>query len=567
MKSLSPRYTCGLIISILLTPVLAGGSFASDQEKQKYWVYFADKGPIVTSQAGKLARQSLSPRAVQRRILRGKPGAIFDTSDLPVYKEYIREVEQYGVEICRRSRWLNAISVWADPVQTEQLRELTFTGKIEPVAIYVREPLNLDQGKFDKSGSGFGISGLDYGASLNQIQLSNIAPLHDEGLSGQGILIALLDSGYFYEQHQALQHLDIVAEHDFIFNDDTTKNEDGDASSQHNHGTWVLSVVGGFLPGTLIGPAYGAEYALAKTEFIPTETRIEEDNWVAAVEWSDSLGADIISSSLGYLIFDNGVEPYTYDDLDGRSMVTSIAASMAVAKGIVVVISAGNEGNVPDWPYVWSPADGIGVIAVGAVNSQGIRSSFSSIGPTADNRIKPDVMAMGSAVIAADPRNSTGTVSLLGTSLSAPIVAGICALMLEKIPALTPGSILTALTETASQAGAPNNLMGYGIANAAEAASYFESIQIPSRFAIHPSSINSALTRTTFFIDMPETAMVSVSIFNPLGQQVGTIEEQVVAGTKKPLLWNWPSYLANGVYFARFRSPTKEGIQKTIVLR
>lgn len=559
-------------IGALLTTTMIGFSKADDIEK-KYWIYFVDKGPIATDQLNKIVRQNLSQRAISRRIKRGTPGKSFDESDLPVYNKYIQQIKDEGIKIVRRSRWLNAISVITGKSEIEKLSALPFVKKTSPVGIYKREANDSEFKNSSIPKSNAKSFGLDYGPSLNQIQICNIDPLHEEGLTGKDVLITLLDSGFFFDLHESLQHLDILVERDFINNDDITHNEDGqDISSQHNHGTQVLSVIGGFLPQSLIGPAYGATYALAKTEHIPTETRTEEDNWVAAVEWADSLGTDIISTSLGYLVFDDGFS-YPYSALDGRTMVASIAASTAVTKGIIIVVSAGNEGLVSEWPYVWSPADGIGVVTVGGVNSDGSRYSRSSIGPTADNRIKPDVMAKGTRVTAVDPGHNQRIGTVTGTSFSAPLVAGICALILERHPELNPSDMLTALTSTASQSSSPDNFMGYGIANALDAVNYFGpastggSNVIPDGFSLHPPRTNFASNYTRFLVDMTETEPVTITIYNIRGQKVDSIQQSIEAGTQRSVLWNWPQNVSGGIYFAHFQSPTKEGVVKTIIVR
>lgn len=559
-------------IGALLTTTMIGFSKADDIEK-KYWIYFVDKGPIATDQLNKIVRQNLSQRAISRRIKRGTPGKSFDESDLPVYNKYIQQIKDEGIKIVRRSRWLNAISVITGKSEIEKLSALPFVKKTSPVGIYKREANDSEFKNSSIPKSNAKSFGLDYGPSLNQIQICNIDPLHEEGLTGKDVLITLLDSGFFFDLHESLQHLDILVERDFINNDDITHNEDGqDISSQHNHGTQVLSVIGGFLPQSLIGPAYGATYALAKTEHIPTETRTEEDNWVAAVEWADSLGTDIISTSLGYLVFDDGFS-YPYSALDGHTMVTSITASTAVTKGIIVVVSAGNEGLVSEWPYVWSPADGIGVVTVGGVNSDGSRYSRSSIGPTADNRIKPDVMAKGTRVTAVDPGHNQRIGTVTGTSFSAPLVAGICALILERHPELNPSDMLTALTSTASQSSSPDNFMGYGIANALDAVNYFGpastggSNVIPDGFSLHPPRTNFASNYTRFLVDMTETEPVTITIYNIRGQKVDSIQQSIEAGTQRSVLWNWPQNVSGGIYFAHFQSPTKEGVVKTIIVR
>ena len=222
-------------------------------------------------------------------------------------------------------------------------------------------------------------------------------------------------------------------------------------------------MVGGFEEDSLIGSAYGASFALAKTEMIDSEVVAEEDNWVAGIEWADSLGADVVTSSLGYN------EWYTYEDMDGNTALCTIAADLAVSKGMVVVNAAGNERPYA-WHYIIAPADGDSVIAVGAVDLQGKLTSFSSAGPTYDGRIKPDVLACGYRTFCAS--SSGGYTRMDGTSLSTPLVAGVCALLLEAHPDWSPIQVREALWNTASRADNPDNLMGYGIVNAAKASGF-----------------------------------------------------------------------------------------------
>lgn len=556
----------GLVILVSLGSV----AFGAQTPPIKIWVYFSDKGPVARDQYAKFASTSLSTRAILRRQLRGKKTQLFDFSDLPLYSPYIDQIKGLGIQILRKSRWLNAVSIMASQADLALLESLPFIEEIEPVAVFARTDPDIQQNLTKSHGPAAGF-GLDYGSSSNQIQICNVHPLLDAGLSGNDVLIALLDTGFFYEDHPAFQNLKVVAERDFINGDSVTSNESGDSGSQHNHGSWVLSVIGGYLPGTLIGPAYNAEYALAKTENISSETRIEEDNWVAAAEWADSLGADIISTSLGYLVFDDGFI-YDLSQLDGQSMVTSIAASMAVEKGIAVVTSAGNEGTSQSWPYIWSPADGIGVISVGGVDPVGQRVSFSSIGPTADGRIKPDVMAMASSCAAANISSNSGVLFLPGTSFAAPMVAGICAMILEAFPETTPADLLAALTSTASNSDAPDNFYGYGIANAEAALEYVQegligTGQIPESFTFHPTRINTSMGFTRFTLDIPRTESVEIKVFNLAGQNISTFEQFMTAGFNREVVWNWPPSIASGLYFVRFSSGSLKGIQKTTVVR
>jgi hypothetical protein len=307
----------------------------------------------------------------------------------------------------------------------------------------------------------------DYGESFLQNNQVRICDVHDLGLTGKGVRIGVLDAGFDYRDRPVFSHLIVAAERDFFDGNANTANETGDSERQDDHGTEVLSVLGGFSSGRLIGSAFGATFALGKTEWIPFERPIEEDKWVQGIEWlTDSVGVDIVSSSLGYDRFD-GNEGYSKSDMNGRTCVTTVAAEIAAGRGVVVVNSAGNEGD-DSWRIVSAPADGEHVIAAAAVTLEGTRADFSSVGPTADGRIKPDVAALGVGTFCVDPSRDGEETYLFasGTSLSCPIISGICALVLQAHPELNPEEVAEALRNTASQADRPDTLLGWGIADA-----------------------------------------------------------------------------------------------------
>jgi subtilisin family serine protease len=284
------------------------------------------------------------------------------------------------------------------------------------------------------------------------------------------VVIAVFDGGFNNLGHLAFQRMNIIAARDFVNNDDDV--DDGPDMGNGSHGTWTLSVIGGFAEGQLIGPAFGASYILAKTENTQSETPREEDNWVAALEWAEGFGVDVISSSLGYLAFDSPFDDYTWEDMDGRTTVITRAAVMAVERGLVVVNAAGNFGNNSSHNTLGAPADGDGVITAGAVNPNGRRAFFSSVGPTVDGRIKPDVMARGVRVRVASHVTQQGYLALDGTSFACPLVAGTVALMLSAHPDWSPAQVLNALRRTASHAADPNSLIGWGIIDALAAVQF-----------------------------------------------------------------------------------------------
>ena len=461
------------------------------------WVLFTDKDIFNEDSfrgAMRCYEEAMPKRTRLRRRMRAKHKTV-DFSDLPVFQKYVDEVLKLGAKHRATSRWLNAISVSASSDVISKMAKLPYVRAIDPVAGGRRVPTPpqpYDEGsqyykappRLPRQG------GLNYGGSAAQIQQINVDKLHNMGYHGEGVVVGVLDMG-FDLSHEAFQHLDVIAEHDFIHDDDITANEPGQDvdPQQDHHGTAVLSVIAGYRPGELIGPAFAARYLLAKTEEYSFEKPIEEDWCVEGIEWLEHQGADVITTSL---YFDDW---YQVQDMDGKTTKFTLAADMAVDKGVVFTSAAGNAGAFPpDDPFfkrITPPADGFKVIAVGAVDANGVVAWFSSRGPTADGRIKPDVMARGTTgtVMARPISSSYYETSWWGTSLSTPLVAGTTALLLQAFPTATPADITLALKSTASNADSPNNDYGWGIVNA-EAAYEFLVETIAKSETVPPAAIN-----------------------------------------------------------------------------
>jgi serine protease AprX len=457
----------------------------------KVWVYFTDRGLDASKDGGSpngvsmLSRAAISNRAVDRRLRRSS-GPVVDERDLPPFAEYVSAVHAAGCRVRHQSKYLNAVSAFATPEEILALEKLPFVRRIDRVKTatrenpdFVREPYSPPS-EAPRGGAEPRAPMLDYGASYGQLSQIGVIALHDANVHGEGVLVAILDTG-FNRSHESLIHLDVIAERDFINDDPVTKNEPGDPANQHNHGTYTLSALAGYAPGNLIGPAWAASFALGKTERMDVEIPSEEDDYVSGLEWADSLGADLVSSSLGYYDW------YTYEDLDGNTAVTTIAADIAASKGLAVITAAGNMGPLP-WPGIIAPSDGDSVIAVGAVDFTGTIASFSSRGPAYDGRIKPDVCAQGVSVRCASPYDSLAYLAVNGTSLSTPLVAGAAALCLQMHPYWSPVELRDALRASASQALAPDNDYGWGIINAYQTAlngaSAIDSRPLPIRSGI-----------------------------------------------------------------------------------
>jgi len=427
-----------------------------------FWIFFKDKGLIKQGIYEKVLQENIyrfPERTLKRRSSRGS-GTIADFYDLPVYRIYLDSLKIAGVKIRTVSRWLNAASVLASKKDIERIAEFGFVKKIQKVATFHRPLPEVSEKMIHQYEKRLVPELLDYGPSYPQLLQIHIPELHKLGFSGKGIRIGMLDTGYYWH-HQAFQHLidsnRIIATYDFINGDEDVEDL---PDAQRSHGTYTLSALAGYVPDTLIGPAYNSEFVLAKTEIVGQEIQIEEDFWVAGIEWAESLGTDIVTSSLGYNDW------YEYDDLDGNTAVTTIAADIAVSKGVAVVNAAGNERDDP-WFYIIAPADGDSVIAVGAVDLNGNIASFSSAGFPWDfqnGKIKPDVCACGVGTFCANAGGGYSNVN--GTSLATPLVAGACALIFQIHPDWSPLQLREALWKTASRADSPDTLKGYGIINA-----------------------------------------------------------------------------------------------------
>ncbi len=437
------------------------------REALPVWVYFTDKG---TAGAGTLsaaleqAGREMNPRCVRRRSKVLAARSLVDPGDLPLSAAYIESILRLAGGIRTESRWLNAVSVAARPLDIRRIAGLPHVRNVDLVRTFSRSepaPSRPSPAAADPTDPVIGL----YGRSFPQINQINVWPLHQLGYSGRGVIVGLLDSG-FRTSHEAFRSARLIAQHDFVNGDgDVSRDfsDPNDYSDSHGTGTW--SILGGYSPGQLVGPAFGADFILGKTETANFEQPIEEDYWVAGIEWAESLGVEVISSSLGY------TDWYSFADMDGQTAVTTQAANRAVNLGVVVVNSAGNERGRA-WGHIIAPADGFEVIACGAVDSMGRLASFSSPGPTADGRIKPEVCAMGVDTWRATNRDDGTDIYLegSGTSFSAPLVAGVAALLLEVHPEWTPVQVRNALMTTASLSGAPSNDYGWGIIDAALAA-------------------------------------------------------------------------------------------------
>ncbi len=535
------------------------------------WIYLTDKGNDLEEYFYNPS-SVVTERSLARRAKVNYSESLIDYSDLPVNLEYIKTLSDLGIKIKNRSKWFNSVSAYISSTQLDEIVKLPFVKKVDLVA-QLKSSHRIEEGFSAEAGNAVhkktSTVELDYGESLSQLALINVPEVHAQGLSGAGVTICVMDAGFDLLAHEAFENMNITATWDFVNGDEDVENS-GDMGNG-SHGTKVLSTLGGFKEGKIIGPAYNAEFILAKTENTDSETPIEEDNWVAAMEWADSLGADITSTSLSYLDYDPPYPSYTWENMDGNTALITRAGDLAVKKGMVVVNSAGNNGYHPEHNTLGAPADGDSVIAAGSVTMNGDISYFSSVGNTVDGRIKPDFMAPGSGVYCASNLNTGVYTYASGTSFSCPILSGVIALILESNPSLTPMEVREILRQTSSNSASPDREFGWGIVDALAAVNASitnvetENLS-PAEFKLlqnYPNPFNPA---TTIKFALPSDSKVVISIYNSLGQKVSDlINDQLSAGYHE-VDFNGAD-LSSGVYYYRMTAEDFVTVKKMMMLK
>lgn len=434
---------------VLLLILLQLSAFAQNQ----YLVVFKDKAASTYSVSN--PKQFLSDRSIQRRA---KQKIAVTERDLPPNASYLTELTKTGAKILYKSRWLNAALIDTDPITLEKVLKLPFVKGLEGAGDIKSARSNGGSDAYAARNK-FGLEGeTDNGFSQTQLAMLGADKMHQKGFRGEGMLIGVLDSG-FQNADQLSFFKDlfndkrIVGTFDFVSRELNVYND-------HSHGTNVLSCMAAFESGKIVGTAYKASYLLLRTEDVFSETKREEANWLFGAEMADSVGVDVINTSLGYTTFDNPAQNYKYSDMNGDKALATRAADWAAQAGILVVASAGNEGN-DTWKYVGTPADADSIITVGAVASNRNVAAFSSYGPSGDGRIKPDLAAQGQGTLVGTPGNSVSYSN--GTSFSSPLMAGFAASFWQAFPELTNMQVIDYLIRSASQYENPDTRVGYGI--------------------------------------------------------------------------------------------------------
>ncbi len=453
------------VISPKIHPTVHG--LFADSESALVWVFFENKGPIDVNAAVQDLPRTYNQRAVERRRLRRTAPGLFDERDLAVHGAYVNAVIALSTTLRTTSRWLNAVSVTADEQQIETIAKLPFVEKIQPVRKLRRTtPLKAAPSR----PPGEAAAGLFYGLTEDQIVQINLVALHQQGFTGDGVIIGVLDTG-FRTTHNAFNEkghpLQVVAEYDFVNDDGETGPEAGDLNNQHHHGTQVLGTMAAYLPNGLVGTAYDASFILAKAEDLAGEYAAEENLFVAGLEFIEANGGDVATSSLVIFNF------YTQAQLDGLTSVMTVGFNTATANGLHCCQGAGNDGHDADpaTSNLLPPADAFQVITCGAVDDLGNSALFTSDGPTADGRVKPEVLARGVAAWTVSPVNDAGLQTVNGTSFATPITAGAVACIVQAHPEWTVDQMRYALTHTADyyvaqQTFDPLFVRGYGVVDA-----------------------------------------------------------------------------------------------------
>jgi hypothetical protein len=447
------------------------------QTVDTYRVYLSNKGiaPFVPgSTVYNETKDLLSDRCLKRRAKVLPKDSLFSIQDAPLYAPYVDDIKKTGAVVLLRLRWSNYVVVECDSSTANMLRSKPYVRAVTRTAELFKT-LAANTAPSEYSSSALSTVSLDtgcgsfrYGPSYRQNNMLGATTLHSMGITGSGVLMGMIDNGFRWRAHDCFNNLNIVAEYDYMFNDSLTGNDSLDVPSQDGHGSACLSIAAGFLPDSIIGTAPGVSVLLAKTEDMRYERRIEEDRYAAAIEWFESRGVDVSSSSVGYYDLDSTDISYSFDSLNGRASICARAVNIATSLGMICVTAAGNSGGSEK--TIITPGDADSAFTVGAFRDDSLNvAGFTSKGPNAAGLIKPDFATLGSDVITMNLSGRTAISAGKGTSFATPALAGGIALLLSQFPSLTPYTVRSLLRQASSQS-VPDNAVGYGLPNIMKAA-------------------------------------------------------------------------------------------------
>lgn len=431
------------------------------QAPAKYWVQFKDKQGTPYSIDKPL--EFLSPKAIERRA---KFNIKITEQDLPVSPVYVQKVLSLdsNMVLFTKSKWLNGITIYSEKENImEEIKKLDFVifcektipmKEVEPKITSVFRYLNTNEPVVNTEIP----NDIDYGQSYGQIQVNNVQWLHRLGFKGEGVYLMVLDGGF--HNIDTIRHFDLLRQQNRLREVRHIVEPSANPFLTGTHGTMVLSTIASYIPGEIVGSAPGVIVWMAQTEDGRSENKIEEDNWVAGVEWADSIGIYVINSSLGYVDFDDSTQVRKYSDLNGKVSRATMAACFLASKGMILCNSIGNSGD-EKWKYLGAPSDATDILAVGGINAYGIRAPFSSYGPSADGRVKPDAVAVGWSTYVGNQRGKT--IRADGTSFSSPLMSGMVACLWQAFPTKNAYEIMEAIRMSGDRAAAPDSSLGYGI--------------------------------------------------------------------------------------------------------
>ncbi len=516
------------------------------------WVYLSDKENVSASIANPIS--ILTQKAINRK---NNHGVVIEERDVPVNEAYITALKNStGITVMAKSKWFNAVHVRGSQTDIQALTSLTFVNTIH----FADKSLNAKttkakhkQSQPSKLESTFTI--FNYGSAANQIEMFNGDDLHLANYTGTGMTVAVLDSGFpnvhIMTSFQRLRDAGhVLGSYDFV-NRDT----DVYTSTTSSHGTWVLSVMAGYIENEFVGTAPDASYYLFITEDAPNENPVEESYWVEAAERADSLGVDVINTSLGYTTYDNSNYSYTPANMDGNTAYITKGANIAFEKGMLLVNSAGNSGRPTDpWQIVGAPADATGVLSIGAVDAIGVLADFSSKGNATQPSHKPDVVAQGEASYIITENDVIATAN--GTSFSSPILAGGIVCLWQALPNKTNAEIMQLVRESGSQYTAPDYFLGYGIPNLQSALNMGLSVEDNEN---NDLNIFPNPTKGMIYISLPsDSTVLSAKIFNVLGEEINTF---IISNSNNSID---VSRLSNGLYILKFETNKTSKLFKII---
>ncbi len=534
------------------------------QDGSRFVITFSDRNgsPYTVSNPSAF----LSARAINRRT---QQSISIKQNDLPVNPSYIDSVAKTGVRILNVSKWLNAIAIdtTGHPKALSAIQSWPFVASYKNVGREKGDSVNSaharhNRNKFGTQGAIFSFSAANFGSSFNQATMIGDDCLQNLGFRGEGMVIAILDGGFYMAD--VLPAFDSLWINNQILGSRDFSNQSGNVFDNSTaHGMEVLSTMGGYLNGQLIGTAPKANYWLLRSEVVLTENIIEEFNWASAAEFADSVGADIISSSLGYSTFDNPAQNQTYAEMNGRTAMSTIAAVTAAEKGMLVVVAAGNDGGTA-WQHIGSPADADSILTLGAVDQNGFYASFSSTGPSADGRIKPTIAAQGENSIVASV--SGGISGASGTSFSTPIAAGTAACLWQANSGRTNMQVIDAIVKSGTQYAKPDSLLGYGIPNMCVANMLLSGIspvlfQSDNIVLSYPNPFRNSF-RLTFYSLTAQT--LSIQLFDVSGRKIQEETEQVNANSVNDFSMNGMEGLERGMYILKIAGSSDRFFRKLI---